>query len=286
MKKAVMMMVKTVSCEEEGQSMTTCEELTPQELTTFVQDSQLNWFEIAERLENTHGRQCPHIKQSSQLIDLLEVSMKEKEQLRISYEVFVLDEQFNVSNRREANVHNGDITESKSDDPDSIHCSQTPLDGALKKVIEKKRASIKWQAQRTKAKRIVEQNSLGRKVTKRLHSIVKKYPDIGDTTETFVRDNNIGAEAWRRTGMLLFDGNVKKKQKVIYEKIRKHLKSVYQRKFSYGTVQLCVARNKRHQSASHYKSIAKVTTRQARKGFQLRYNLDFHWSNALYCAWP
>ena len=136
------------SCEEEGQSMTMCEELTPQELTTLVQDSQLNWFEIAERLENTHGRQCPHIKQSSQLIDLLEISMKEKEQLRISYEAFILDEQFNVSNRREANVHNGDIvTESESDDPDTIHCSQTPLDGALKKVIEKKRASIKRQAQ-------------------------------------------------------------------------------------------------------------------------------------------
>ena len=81
----------------------------------------------------------------------------------------------------------------------------------------------------------MEQNFLGRKVTKRVGSIVKKYPDIGDTIETFVRDNNIGAEAWRRTGMLTFDGNVKKKQKVTYERKREHLGSVYQRKFSYRT---------------------------------------------------
>lgn len=52
------------SCEEEGQVITTYGDLTPQELTTLVKDSQLNWFEIAEKLENTHGHQCPHIKQS------------------------------------------------------------------------------------------------------------------------------------------------------------------------------------------------------------------------------
>lgn len=45
-----------------------------------------------------------------------------------------------INNQREANVHNGDIgTESESDDPDIIHSSQTPVDPALKKVIEKKR---------------------------------------------------------------------------------------------------------------------------------------------------
>ena len=45
---------------------------------------------------------------------------------------------------------------------------------------------------------------------------------------------------------------------------------------------LRVARNRRHRSAPRYKGVAKVTTRRARKGFQLRYNPDFHWSNALY----
>jgi hypothetical protein len=58
-------------------------------------------------------------------------------------------------------------------------------------------------------------------VSKRQDSIVAKYPDIGKTIESFVQDNNVGAEAWRRTGVLTFDGNVKKKQKVTYENMRK-----------------------------------------------------------------
>ena len=62
-----------------------------------------------------------------------------------------------------------------------------------------------------------------------------------------------------------------------------YLEEVYKRKFSYGTiVQLCVARNRRRASSKRYKGVAKVTSRRARKGFQLRYNPDTHWSAALY----
>ena len=37
-----------------------------------------------------------------------------------------------------------------------------------------------------------------------------------------------------------------------------------------------------HVIASRYKGIAKVTTRRVRKGFELCYNPDKHWSSALY----
>ena len=100
-----------------------------------------------------------------------------------------------------------------------------------------------------------------------------------------MKDNNIGADAWRRTGVLTFDGNIKNTQKLTYHSIKKHLKKMYAPalKISYGTVvQLCVARNRRRISSLRYKGIAQVTSRRARKGFQLRYNPDFHWSNALY----
>ena len=43
-----------------------------------------------------------------------------------------------------------------------------------------------------------------------------------------------------------------------------------------------MARNRRRQSSKNYKGVAKVTTRRARKGFELRYNPDKHWSSALY----
>ena len=72
------------------------------------------------------------------------------------------------------------------------------------------------------------------------------------------------------------------KEKVTYEKIRQHLKEKYNHNFSYGTViQLCVPRNRRR-SAKRYKGVAMVTSRRARKGFNLRLNLDDHWSAAFY----
>ena len=93
----------------------------------------------------------------------------------------------------------------------------------------------------------------------------------------------MGADAWRRTGVLTFDGNTKVKRKVTYNRIREHLQSMYHRHFSYGSVvQLCVARNKRRRSSLRYKGVAHITCRRARKGFQLKYNPDSHWSNALY----
>ena len=116
--------------------------------------------------------------------------------------------------------------------------------------------------------------------------ILKKYPDIGTEIENFVKNRNIGADAWRRTGVLTFDGNnvvSSIKQKVTFKRIQEHLQSIYSTKFSYGTVvQLCVARNKRRRSAKNYRGAARVTSRRARKGFQLKYNPDSHWSAAVY----
>lgn len=93
----------------------------------------------------------------------------------------------------------------------------------------------------------------------------------------------MGADAWRRTGVLTFDGNVRLREKVTYERIRQHLQRVYNRSFSYRTVvQLCVARNKRRLSSKRYKGVANVVCRRSRKGFTLRYNPDSHWSAAMY----
>ena len=76
-----------------------------------------------------------------------------------------------------------------------------------------------------------------------------------------MKDHNIGADAWRRTGILTFDGNCRLAEKVTYKKIQSYLENVYSRKFSYGTVvELCVACNKRRKSSKHYRGLAEVTT--------------------------
>ena len=147
----------------------------------------------------------------------------------------------------------------------------------------KRRKAIRRRARYTKSKTIAEQNFLGRKTSSSVRGIVKDFPEIGKTIEEFVQERNIGADHWRRTGVLTFDGNTSVQQKVTYQRIREHLEERYKRKFSYGTViQLCVARNRRRRSAKRYKGVARVTSRRARKGFQLKFNPDAHWSSALY----
>lgn len=108
-------------------------------------------------------------------------------------------------------------------------------------------------------------------------------PGIGEVVESFVQDCNVGADSWRRTGVLTFNSNIRMKKKATYNRIREHLENTNHCKILYGTmVQLCVARNKRRRSATNYKGVAQVTSRRARKGFEIKYNPDRHWSGALY----
>ena len=110
-----------------------------------------------------------------------------------------------------------------------------------------------------------------------LNYLLRKLSNSFIVIEDYVQERNVGADVWRRTGVLTFDGNTKMKQKVTFNRIKKHLDLVYNRLFSYETiVQLCAARNQRRQSSCWYKDVAHVICRQAGKGFQLKFNPDSH----------
>ena len=70
-------------------------------------------------------------------------------------------------------MDNGDIiTNSESDaDPDVVSKANTPFDDSIKTLIRKKRASIKLQADRMKAKQISKQNFLRRKVSRNSEAV-------------------------------------------------------------------------------------------------------------------
>ena len=100
--------------------------------------------------------------------------------------------------------------------------------------------SIRRHCRYLRAKAISNRNFLKRKSSKRLHCILQDYPDIGETIEKFVTDSNVGADSWRRTGILTFDGNLHVGKKVTFSRIKAYLEDRYHRKFSYGTVvELC-----------------------------------------------
>ena len=84
-------------------------------------------------------------------------------------------------------------------------------------LIEKKRKAIQRCAKRMLIKTLAERRFLSCKVSKRVSSILRDCPDIGEQIETSVKDCNVGADSWRHTGVLTFDGNTKLAQKVTYE---------------------------------------------------------------------
>ena len=66
---------------------------------------------------------------------------------------------------------------------------------------------------------IAEHNFLCKKRSQ-VSKIISDCENIGKVIEEFVEETNIGADAWRRTGVLTFDGNMKVKEKVTYKRIQ------------------------------------------------------------------
>ena len=100
--------------------------------------------------------------------------------------------------------------------------------------------------------------------------------------EVFVHSRRVGGDAWRRTGVLTFDGNIKTGPKVTFKRIQQHIQEKYGTNIGCGTgVQLCTIKNKCRLSAKK-KTVARITCQTSRTGFSLRMREDAHWSDAVY----
>ena len=84
--------------------------------------------------------------------------------------------------------------------------------------MKRKREQIRRRARYCRAKAIANKRFiLARKVSKWTSKILSDCPDIGKVIECYVQERNVGADAWRRTGVLTFDGNVKLKRKARHQ---------------------------------------------------------------------
>ena len=260
-------------------------------LARALSESNFNWFEFHEKIEGIMEQTDSNnvsktLEEFFLQIPHMGLSQNQMEHTVQSHRAFQAAASESYEQERIARSINGEIvSESESDDPDQYVGITSITSAAGRELIRKKRVSIKTRHRRMRAKIVAEKRLLARKLSKRTSKVLRDCPNIGKTIEYFVEDHQVGADAWRRTGVLTFDGNSKLKDKVTYKKIQKHLETVYGRKFAFGTVvELCVPRNKRRCSSKRYKSLAKVMSRRARKGFNLRFNPDSHWSAAFYKA--
>ena len=140
--------------------------------------------------------------------------------LNQSYQAFSCDMVARCQYQSKVDALNGMVvSDSDTDDPEKYELSLTSEH--LWDVVSKRRKSIRRRARYLKAKLLADRNYLGRRRSKSVKSFVKMYPDIGKVIEAFVQDRNVGADAWRRTGVLTFDGNCHVKEKVTFKRIQK-----------------------------------------------------------------
>ena len=67
------------------------------------------------------------------------------------------------------------------------------------------------------AKEVSEEHLLRRKLPRHVLRIIRKHHDLGKVMEEFIHDDLVGADAWRRTGVLTFDGDRKRGKQVTYK---------------------------------------------------------------------
>ena len=100
--------------------------------------------------------------------------------------------------------------------------------------------------------------------------------------EDMVKEADVGADKWRRTGVYTFTGEMKR-EKMTFRKLQEKLGVHYREKLSYGTIiQLCIHCNKGRMSSKRYKGVANIRYQRPRKAFSLKFNPDTKWSRSLY----
>ena len=200
------------------------------EVVSILRENQFNWFElvnvIVEKISPNDDKAVVN-KLSQYFPKVLEIchTSHEKTLLQQSYQAFLnYYNTHQLEADRKANALNGFIVaDSESEDPDQyIGLNDTSSERA-KAIIAKKRKAIQRRAQYLISKSIANQNFLKRKQSAHTKIIIKEFPTIGKEIEDFVQSCNIGADAWRRTGVLTFDGNVRVKSKVTYTRIAEYV---------------------------------------------------------------
>ena len=136
-----------------------------------------------------------------------------------------------------------------------------------------------------RAKKRREELIAVRRETEYVSRVRREFPGIGEALEEIARDSQVGADRWRRTGMLTLEqgGGEGSGKRLTFTRAHQLLVARYGNELSLCSVKrLCQARNVRTRNSGWYLGLAEIVSRRAVKGFALKLNIDDHWSNAFY----
>ena len=176
-------------------------------LLTILRANQLNWFAfVAEPEQLLQGYSIDVLEQAlldfSEFLPWSDLSNEEDRQVEQSRQAYL------QTQREKINSNHGEIyTDSESDDPEAWVGVDDALSSEGQALIRKHRAIIRRKAKREISKEISSKRYLMRKVPKKVSRTVARFPNIGRDIEEYVKGKRVGADQWRRTGVLTFDGN-------------------------------------------------------------------------------
>lgn len=245
----------------------------------ILREVNFNWFSFVVLLESKFANQG----YSEQIIDkLIDNFATQLPKLDLS------EEQLHLTNESRL-AYLSELKQKEARVEEIVHESSDDEVGGVKETMDeetvKRRLKLIKDKGKRRAKCEMEANGLfgKRKSIPCSNSVIARHPDIGEVIENFVKNADIGADKWRRTGVYTFSGDTKNEKKMTFKRIQEKLQEHYGEKLSYGTiVQLCVPRNKRRLASKRYKGVANVRYQRARKGFSLKYNPDAKWSRSFY----
>lgn len=203
-------------------------------LLLILRENELNWFALVTRLRTllqnySEDTLAYALTQFSDHLSNMDLTEEEQRKVELSKQVYLEHERYRA-------IHDESrlAIDSDSDNPDDW------LTQHLEDHVKKQRQLLRRKTKRINASKKAEQKLLQRKVPKAVSRVLTKFPNMGKDIEEFVRSRKVGADAWRRTGVLTFDGNSRTGPKVTYKRIQEHLQKKYRCKFGYGTiVQMC-----------------------------------------------
>ena len=204
-------------------------------MLSWLREKKLNWFsfyeEVAQYLKNYSSEVLSQVLLDfTDYLSNSDLSEQEESLVEVSRQALL------EFNRRRPLLIEGEEVFSESDSevqgPERFEEVTSLLSEEGKKQIRSARISIRKKAKREAAEMIASNCILKRKIQKRTSRVVKEHPSIGKGIEDFVKSKKVGADAWRRTGVLTFDGVRTRGKKVTYKSIQEHLQEKYGCKIS------------------------------------------------------
>ena len=181
----------------------------------------------------------------------MDLTYEEKKKVEFSRQAYLKYE-------RQKELHDESrIIDDDSGNPDDL------LTESIEVQVNKQQQLLKRQIKIILVSKKVEWRLLKRKLPKAVSRVLRKFPNIGSNIEEFVCSRKVSADAWRRTGVLTFDGNAKTGPKVTFKRIQEHLQQKYNTKLGY---ELCVVRNKHRLSANRHTGVARKPITEQEKG--------------------